>query len=296
MDTDIRSILESVGYVLRDDGPFWRTKPLYRDSKNPTSLRIRKSTGHWTDFSASLGGNLQELMDLTVGRPVDLSSLAVEDLAEIKECIRTNTNVKREWANATLVKSYNFYLQRGISQVVQEEFNLRVCQSGKMTRRVVFPIFDEEGEVMGIDGRTLFNVQPKWKKLGYKLDWVYPLTSVPHILDKNEAILVESIGDTLALYEAGIKNVFCIFGLKISSKVIGKLIELGVGKVIIATNNDKDFQENPNTRQAGNRASEKIAEKLLKFFDPSVINIKLPPKKDFGDMGKPEIINWYGNN
>ena len=157
---------------------------------------------------------------------------------------------------------------------------------------MVFPVYDDEGLIIGIDGRTIFDATPKWKKLGYKLDWIFPLFAIPEISKTGEVILVESIGDTLALYDAGIKNVFCLFSVKISSKVISKLIELGVKKIIIATNNDKDNEINPRTREAGNQAAIKIREKLLNFFDDSVIHIKLPIKKDFGVMSKDEIKLW----
>ena len=36
-----------------------------------------------------------------------------------------------------------------------------------------------------------------------------------------------------------------------------------------------------------------IKYKLSKFFNPDSISVKLPYKKDFGDMKKQEIIDWY---
>jgi hypothetical protein len=283
---DVKSILIEMGYTaLKEDGLFWRTKPLYRDSKNPTSLRIRKNTGGFVDFSADLSGTLEDLVKLTTGKDIKLEDLQ-GDFEEIREAIKTTTGIKREWEGATLVKSYKFYLGRGISQETQDKFGARLCQSGKMTRRMVFPIFSEEGEIVGIDGRAIFDSNIKWKKVGYKMEWIFPRFAIPYILESGEVILVESIGDAMALWDAGIKNVLVIFGVKIFSKLISKIIELNPKKIIIATNNE------PDNDMVGNDAAQKIGEKLLKFFDGSVIDIKLPPKKDFGEMTKTEINLW----
>ena len=50
---------------------------------------------------------------------------------------------------------------------------------------------------------------------------------------KKEVILVESIGDAMALYEQGIKNVLVMFGLSVNSHIIN--IPAGVEKVKIMT-------------------------------------------------------------
>ena len=57
-------------------------------------------------------------------------------------------------------------------------------------------------------------------------------------------------------------------------------------KIIISFNNDSS------NNSAGNNAAEKEKEKLSLFFDPSQIKVKLPKKKDFGEMTKEEILNW----
>mgnify|MGYP003632204089 FL=1 len=48
IDTDIKSVLEKLGYRLSDFGDAWRTNALYRDGDNPTALKIYKNTGVWT--------------------------------------------------------------------------------------------------------------------------------------------------------------------------------------------------------------------------------------------------------
>ena len=64
---NLRLILESFGYVLIEHPKEFRTRPLYRESGNATSLRINKNTGNWIDFGACIGGNLLELIRITKG-------------------------------------------------------------------------------------------------------------------------------------------------------------------------------------------------------------------------------------
>ena len=48
--TDVKSVLEKLGYRLSDFGDSWRTSAIYRGGDNPTSLKIYKNSGVWTDY------------------------------------------------------------------------------------------------------------------------------------------------------------------------------------------------------------------------------------------------------
>ena len=67
LDPDqIRDILTDIGYSLSDQGKYFRTKPLYRDSSSSTVLSIRKTDGVWKDFREDIGGSLEDLVRLTL--------------------------------------------------------------------------------------------------------------------------------------------------------------------------------------------------------------------------------------
>jgi hypothetical protein len=57
--------------------------------------------------------------------------------------------------------------------------------------------------------------------------------------------------------------------------------------IIISTNNDADSDYN-----RGMEAALNIKSKLSKFFNPDTLKVKLPTRKDFGDMTKAEILEW----
>jgi hypothetical protein len=151
-----------------------------------------------------------------------------------------------------------------------------------MYRRIVFPIYDLDNQIHGFSGRSVVEGDniPKWKHMGRKTNWVYPHHISSDVVEKSgEVILVESIGDCLALHEAGFKNVLVTFGLDASSKLISYLNSFELNRIIVATNNDKDKEVN-----SGGIASVKVAAKLAQVFDLSVIRINPPLCNDFGEM------------
>jgi DNA primase len=157
-----------------------------------------------------------------------------------------------------------------------------------MIGRYVFPIFDDRKDLIGFAGRLLYpsDKYSKWKLLGQKKNFIFPLWNLTKIRSQGNVIIVESIGDCLKLRECGISNVLVSFGVSLSPKIIQHLLKLDVGKIIISLNNDEDGGF------VGNQASEEYKRELLNYFDSNQIEIALPTAKDFGDMSCQEIFSW----
>jgi hypothetical protein len=118
----------------------------------------------------------------------------------------------------------------------------------------------------------------------YKDTGVWKDFGADHLAHKNieesgEVILVESIGDCMALYEAGFKNVLMLAGLDISSKVMSYLNSFNLDKIIVSMNNDKHKETN-----SGGIATIKTVAKLSQIYDLDQICINPPLANDFGDM------------
>jgi DNA primase len=90
----------------------------------------------------------------------------------------------------------------------------------------------------------------------------------------------------LSLWDAGIKNTIVTFGLEISVPILNILLKVDPNKIYISFNNDQ------HKNSAGNIAGEKAYNKLLRYFDKKQLEIKLPSKKDFGEMNTEEILQW----
>jgi DNA primase len=194
-----------------------------------------------------------------------------------------------------LVSNHTYWLGRGISEDTISQFQGGIIGEGKMKNRYVFPIFDAKDRLVGVSGRYTLPIKydsiPKWKHIGDKYAWKYPLfLNHERILEKKEVFLVESIGDMLSLWEAGYKNSIVTFGLDISSSIMGVLLRFDLNKIYISFNNDSD----KNSR--GNLAAKKAQQKLLRHFDPNQVEVKLPSKNDFGDMNTKEIQTWVKQN
>ena len=79
-----------------------------------------------------------------------------------------------------------------------------------MKDRYVFPIFNHNEENLGFTGRDLMknsgNWRPKWKHIGDKSKWRYPLIkNYETIEQRNSVILLERVGDMLALWDWNIR-------------------------------------------------------------------------------------------
>lgn len=291
----IREVLESIGYTLIDCGNHWRTSAVYRNGDNKTAVQIYKNTGVWNDYIENKGSKpLEALIQLTLK----------DDRLKLKEIlggiqrgeIPIHTENKQliemektypESSLQRLFPNYHFYNKKNITEETQKFFKVGLAGVGQMYRRMVFPIYDENKQIIGFSGRKVDNENDfaKWKHLGKRKNWVYPAyvpaaTTVDEYIDKaKEVILVESIGDSMALFDHGIKNSLVTFGLGVNPKIISYLSGKDIDRIVISNNNDLESEKNH-----GLVSCIKIFMNLSKFFDLDQLVIKLPPKphNDFG--------------
>tara|TARA_Y100000310_G_scaffold317700_1_gene370880 strand:+ start:2252 stop:3157 length:906 start_codon:yes stop_codon:yes gene_type:complete len=295
----IRQVLGDLGYTLRDYGGYFRTRPLYRDSDNDVILSIHKDTGRWKDFKEGISGGLEDLVKLTLDCNIEDARKFLQSkgsdrpAAIVKPEVKQRKTLNSEFLN-NLIKNNKYWNERGVSDETLDEFGGGVCESGKMLDRYVFPIYGERGKLVGVSGRDINNDEwtkrPKWKHIGDKSSWTYPSQVNEGILKElKQVILLESIGDMLALWEQGIKNTIVTFGLDISTAIINKLLRLDPNDVIVSFNNDSE------SNNAGNLAAQKAKKKLFKYFDKEQVKISLPLQNDFGEMTAAQISKWYTN-
>lgn len=295
---NIRTILEEMGYELFDKGKEFRCRPIYRDSDNPTSLRINKSTGNWNDFGIGIKGKLEDLIKITVGditieeakehitkKGINFDPIIQEEIEQDK---RFDITILEE-----LKQEHRYWINRGISKETLLKLDGGIIQTGRLKNRYVFPIFNtDKKKIIGLAGRALSQSRAKWKILGSAKKFQYPyFLSKQQILEKKEALLVESIGDYLSLLENGIENALVMFGIDVSNEIINILLKSDPNKIFVCFNND--------INEAGNKAAEKAKRKLCKYFDFHQVKVKLSLYGlDFNEMlskNKDLIKDWYEN-
>jgi DNA primase len=188
-----------------------------------------------------------------------------------------------------LAKNHSYWLGRGVSERTITTFEGGTTFNGRMAYRYVFPIFDEFDNLVGFSGRRLNDNEdfPKWKHLGGKSHWLYPLKwNASEIIIKKEVILLESVGDMLALWEQGIRNTLVTFGVEISMKMVQFLLRADMNRILIGFNNDEGNE------MVGNEAAEEGRVQLTNFFDEHQVVVAVPKFKDFGVMKPEEILEW----
>ena len=141
-----------------------------------------------------------------------------------------------------LKKDHSYWINRGVSQETLNLFLGGVADNGKMKNRYVFPIFNAKNNIIGFSGRDITNLSKiKWKHIGEKTEFVYPLFVNSEIIQQQkEIILVESIGDMLSLWQAGVKNTLVTFGTSLSLAILNYSLKLDPKKIYISLNNDSN--------------------------------------------------------
>jgi len=302
--TEIHEALSQLGFKLSDRGTYWQTSAIWRNGDNPTAIQIYKNSGVWRDFVEE--GKHQPFFRL-VGK-----ALGTSDKKQIEKYVKVDgahldfveqkdnrVKIRMDQVYSTedlkrLLPHHKFYLDKKISLDTLKMYQGGYATVGKMNGRYTFPIFQEKvpENIIGYTGRSLryqseVSTFPKWKHIGQRKNWIYPLYlpidgAYPFLEDtqkKKEVIIVESVGDSLALSENKMFNHIVTFGLTLSSKQICQLVSLDPAQIIIAANNDNHKEIN-----VGLEAAIKNFIRLMDFFDVSKLSIKLPQANDLSDL------------
>lgn len=299
--SDVKEILISLGYSnISEDTKNFRMKPVYRDSSSNTVLSVRKDTGRFIDFSKQISGSLQDLVKLSLNCTSEdeavkwlndhtggtVLNIEKQKGGEIKEAkVFSKSSLEK------MMPHHDYWIERGVSEDTLALFEGGVVYEGKMKNRYVFPIYDYKKNLVGVSGRDLVNdpnsKRPKWKHIGDKSQWKYPMQVNNKIIrESKKVIVVESIGDMLSLWDAGIKNVAVAFGLQIGLGLVNYFLRIDAQKIYLAFNNDEG------KNSAGNQAAQKNLNRLTRYFDYEQIRIALPDEGDFGEMSVEQILEW----
>jgi DNA primase len=143
----------------------------------------------------------------------------------------------------------NFFEKRNVPLDKMEQIGLLSKRDfdGKLfdrfRNRIIFPIWNKNGKVVGFGGRVLGNEQPKYlnssdSKIFNKSNVLYGLhIARAEIRKKNEAVLFEGYIDVIAAWQAGVKNCVATLGTAITQEQ-AKLIRRNAETVVICYDSD----------------------------------------------------------
>lgn len=176
---------------------------------------------------------------------------------------------------------HNLLEARGYTRDIIELYQAGISDSKykRMSNRIIFPIRDIDGNIVGFTGRTIFE---DWKERGIgkwehsaNFDKEHNLFNIdkaaPHIEKSGQVIITEGPLDVLRLEQAGIKNSVGIFGRKLHPGQISILISLNVSTIIVALDSD----------DAGKTGAEDAMKTAGAFFQIKIIDL---PQGDVGNL------------
>ncbi len=138
--------------------------------------------------------------------------------------------------------------------------------------RLMIPIHDIQGRVIGFGGRTLTDELPKYlnspeTELFDKGKTLFALDKAKNAISKqDQAIVVEGYFDAIALHTAGIQNVVASLGTALSLNQVRQLVRYSESKQIIL-NFDADA--------AGNKAAERAIGEIEELANKGYINLRI---------------------
>jgi len=306
-NANIHELLELLGVTYKDryvylNGPC----PIHGgDKKNGWSWHINR--GVWQCYTAhchdehdcDIFGLIRALKDMTfrqakawLEKNVDCS-YSKEEMKELEDqrSNREFVNHAKRFASRKKVYDvscldrliYHDYLERrGYSRKIIERYHAGVGErkNGYMSDRLIFPVINMAGEIVGFTGRTLFddweerNI-PKWK---HSLDFdasrnLFNINNAQDsIRQRGEAIIVEGPFDVLRLEEAGVHNSVALLGKILHNAQMTLLMGIPADNIKFALDADA----------AGRSGTQKAMELAKSFF--GVSTILLPDGKDCGDL------------
>lgn len=263
------NLLEYVGNSLeftKKSKDYWAHCPLHIDKTPSFSITPDKNTFYC--FSCGKSGYIINYLiyyeNLSFEKAVekaaklanlDLSKMCKSETVAFLKQIKANklnTNSycehrildKRE-IDKFLCEPATEWIAEGIRQEVLKLFDIRI---DKWSNRIVYPVYDIDGNFINIKGRTRYE---NFKELGLAkyinyfpvgtMDYFQGLNiTIEYIKQKNEIIIFESLKSVMKAYGWGYKN--CVSAEKhtLTKEQINLLIKLKVN-IIFAYDSDVDY-------------------------------------------------------
>ena len=140
------------------------------------------------------------------------------------------------------------WLNEDMTADALKTYNIRIDPSAN---RIVYPVFDADGNFIGVKGRTRIE---SYKELGlakymnynkiYDLDFFQGWQQAySYIIDTKTVIIFEGVKSCIKAYGWGIKNTVASETSKLSEGQLKLLIKNNISEVIIAWDSDQNFKD-----------------------------------------------------
>lgn len=269
--SDVEQLLNKKNIPFKPAGRDYKIKCLNPDhDDSDPSLRVDSITGIFHCFVCGFKGNIFSYFAEKANILQQRRELFKQKLAN-----KMAENVGLEIPDNAIPYEQSW---RGISSDTYKKFKAFEHSDPQYVGRVVVPIYNRAGKIVGFNGRALtpaikdkYLITPKKAKLP-----LFPVDVKPHL---GRVILVEGMFDMLNLWDKGLTNTICAFG---TQKVTQEKLELlkiqGVNGIDIFYDGD----------EAGQKAAVDVA-RLIESLDIDTRNVYLKGK-DPGELTAQQVL------
>lgn len=212
-DGEVRTWRELVAVLgLRRQGCGYRGRCPLHGGGNPTAFVVTPGRGFYC-HACGRGGSLHAL-----ARLLDpLRPLAVEDAPVLSACVRSVRPL------APVDPTHAALRALGVDATTARVFGCGVyCGPGQFAGRIVFPLHDATGRLVGYLGRTITNAQPRYR-LTRGCPRGHLLFNEHRLAARDRVIVVEGPFDALAVYAAGEPAVVATLGCAVTAAQVRRL-------------------------------------------------------------------------
>lgn len=296
--TDYEEILTELGFNLQSYGNSWKTTAVWRDGDNKSAIKIYKDTGVWVDFVE--GEKAMPFAALLTKMGVKDGKYNLDKIIKYRKSeLLDEEKIFPDNCLGRLLPEYSFFQAKEkdapISIATQKAYQCGLATKGRLYNRIVFPIRNKEGKIHGFTGRDISGRSTiKWLHDGRSNDWFYPYYNLKEtretIEETGQIIIVESIGDSMACFQAGLPNNAVTFTNSILPRLAAHISALNVNTIIGCNN---DFQK-PVLKNEGLKGGLNSLLKLYQLIDFKKLWF-MPPKEtsDFGEMKGDKITDHF---
>lgn len=266
---DIIKYISQYTILEKDNKNYFGICPIHRNDTDP-SLSVPETGEYYYCFGCGSGGNIIKfIMELHKISFSEAMELLLKDIGNIeytenksktfkflktmnKLLVNKENLIKREYLSEEVMSKYKnipiqSWINEGISQEVMEKYNVRYDNIGK---RIVFPIWDNNGNIISVKGRTSVE---NYKELNLrKYTYYYPIQTLDFLFGfyqkkdiiqkEKEVIVFEGSKSVMKVESWGIHNAVSLETSHIDYEQMKDLLSLKVD-IIIALDKGVDIQK-----------------------------------------------------
>ena len=288
-----------------------RGQTFCHDGDNPTGFIYYHNMNRWSCFTNGCHkkyhgdpiGLIRSVLSVSFPHAVKVAEKFLEQhkisSKKIAQAIRKREEAQRKvrqdaWANHRNQRTFSetalerlcspaaFCRHRQFNPALFQDYKIGYAKTGKMVGRVVVPIRNVHGRLVGFSGRIVNPKQSPCKWLHFGFERSINFFNLDNAFDylcetgKRSIVLVEGPFDALKLVEAGVKNTVAILGDALTPGQVEVLKKIGVSKIWLALDGDS--------------AGAKATPNIQKFLEKEMLDVGIIRVED--ELSDTVSLNW----